>query len=213
MADLVLQQPQFLISAEKTLRSRVSGPESQGIKLTYEHGFVNLNSFLSYASSKRQGACQKMSGAQMSLDESQTCLQALDAYLDTNSEALQNANRVKVSAEYKQVEDWKYALPDDGVDINLPKHNRLVLALGMGRALPRSTAKDRIDFEIAYDSNLDNDDTNKERLVATLTYTRRFGDTDIPFSIVYANKSEFLKGSDKQIGVHFGVKFRTPDKN
>ncbi|HEU5134669.1 MAG TPA: hypothetical protein VFU13_05955, partial [Steroidobacteraceae bacterium] len=64
----------------------------------------------------------------------------------------------------------------------------------------------------SYDSNLDSDDNYKSRLVATLTYTRRIGDMDVPFSIVYANKSEFLEGVDKQIGLHVGVKFRGVDK-
>jgi hypothetical protein len=33
---------------------------------------------------------------------------------------------------------------------------------------------------------------------------------DVPFSIVYANKSEFLGDVDHQISLHVGVKFRPP---
>ena len=86
------------------------------------------------------------------------------------------------------------------------------MSAGFGRAVRRTKdVKDRVDFEAAYDSNLDDDDNYKSRFVVTLTYTRRFGEMDIPFSIVYANKSEFLEGTDQQIGLHVGLKFRALD--
>ncbi|MEP7242262.1 MAG: hypothetical protein ABI885_01100 [Gammaproteobacteria bacterium] len=45
-----------------------------------------------------------------------------------------------------------------------------------------------------------------------MTYLRRIADLDVPFGIVYANKSEFLEGVDKQVSLHVGVKFRAPVK-
>jgi hypothetical protein len=62
------------------------------------------------------------------------------------------------------------------------------------------------------DSNLDDDTTNEERVTAALTYTRRVGDMDMPFSIVYANKDEFLGEVDHQLGINLGLKFRQPKK-
>jgi hypothetical protein len=56
------------------------------------------------------------------------------------------------------------------------------------------------------------DETYDSRFVVTLTYTRRFMDMDMPISIVYANKSEFLNDTDKQIGLHIGIKYRALDK-
>jgi hypothetical protein len=67
-------------------------------------------------------------------------------------------------------------------------------------------------LQLSYDSNLDDDDTNKERVTAALTYTRRVGDVDMPLSIVYANKNEFLGEVDHQISLNIGVKFRQPQK-
>ena len=65
-------------------------------------------------------------------------------------------------------------------------------------------------MQLSYDSNLDDDDSNKERITASLTYTRRVADMDMPFSIVYANKDEFLGEVDHQISMNFGLKFRQP---
>ena len=39
----------------------------------------------------------------------------------------------------------------------------------------------------------------------------RSGDMDLPFSIVYANKDEFLGEVDHQISLNLGLKFRQPD--
>jgi hypothetical protein len=226
MAELVLQQPQILLTATRSFRDELVGPESLGIKLTYEKSLIDLNGFLK--SARRFKAVPGATATPMceilgetnpdklattaALEQSKSCLAALDAFLEANEEQIENKSRWKASLEFKQVEDWGYALPADGVDLDLPKHDRLIASVGFGRALTSSNSKDRIDFDAAYDSNLDDDDKYKSRFVVTLTYTRRFGEMDIPFSIVYANKSEFLEGVDKQIGVHVGVKFRALDK-
>jgi hypothetical protein len=76
--------------------------------------------------------------------------------------------------------------------------------------LQQAKNADRIDLEVAYDSNIDSGTGDSERIKAALTYTRRVGDMDVPFAIVYANKSEFLGDVDQQIGLHLGVKFRAP---
>jgi len=230
MAELVLQQPQLLITATKSIRSELVGPESWGAKVTFEKSLVDFNSFKKYAKentapdgkTKRKDMCKIFdstvdaviaeSVANGSTKASDTCLDALADYVSTNAEQIENNSRWKAALEYKQVDDWAYALPDDGVNLDLPKHDRLIASAGFGRAIQRSAAKDRVDFEVAYDSNMDDDDTYNSRFVATLTYTRRFMDMDMPISIVYANKSEFLGDTDKQIGMHIGIKYRALDK-
>lgn len=223
IADLVLKQPQLLFTATRSIRDELVGPESWGAKVTYEQSFVDFNGFRKHAKQKaREAGIAAVTDWCAILDQtsaldtaaaflaSDQCLEALDSYVDENAEQIENDSRWTASLEYKQVDDWRYALPDDGVDLNLPKHDRLIASAGFGRAIKRST--DRVDFEAAYDSNMGDDDTYNSRFVVTLTYTRRIMDMDMPISIVYANKSEFLNDTDKQIGLHIGIKYRALDK-
>jgi hypothetical protein len=104
-----------------------------------------------------------------------------------------------------------YTFAADNVSLALPEQDRWEITVAAGR--PMGGANDgRLDFELAYDSNLDGDTTNKERFKASLTYTRRVGEMDMPFSIVYANKDEFLGEVDHRISINFGLKFRQPKK-
>jgi len=215
MAELVLQQPQVLVTATKSIRDELVGPESWGVKVTYEKSFVDFNGFRKFAGAGRaagdkcaildQSAALDSAEALVATDN---CLTALDAYVDRYAEQIDNDSRWNVSLQYTQIDDWRYALPDDGVDLDLPKHDRLIASAGFGRAIQRSSAKDRVDFEAAYDSNMGDDETYNSRFVVTLTYTRRIMDMDMPISITYANKSEFLGDTDKQIGMHIGIKYR-----
>jgi len=212
LANLVLLQPQLTFSLNRQIRNELVGPEAWGAKVTFERSFVDFNRFLKDPGDECSGIRNSSSVTPLSLDAAKSCLKKVGDYVAANAEDLENESRWKASLEYKQVDSWQYALPDDGVAMDRPKYDRVVASAGFGRAVPRSAAKDRVDFEASYDSNIDSDDNYKSRLVATLTYTRRFGDMDIPFSIVYANKSEFLEGVDKQIGLHVGVKFRGVEK-
>ena len=214
LAALVRHQPQLLFTANKQYRDELVGPESWGAKVTYEHSFVSLSGF--FAAARKTDACKffekKLDHNLVAYEDAEPCLTALTDYTNHHLEDLETESRWLASLEYKQVDSWQYALPADGVALDLPKHDRLIASAGFGRAVRRSEVKDRVDFEAAYDSNLDDDDNYKSRFVVTLTYTRRFGDMDIPFSIVYANKSEFLEGTDQQIGLHVGLKYRALDK-
>ena len=89
---------------------------------------------------------------------------------------------------------------------------RIEVTVGGGREFSGKPDLGRLDFELSYDSNVDNDTTNKDRLKAAVTLTRRVGDVDVPFSIVYANKNEFLGEVDHQISMHVGMKFRQTGK-
>jgi len=212
LMNLVLLQPQLTFSVNHQIRDELVGPESTGIKVTFEKSFIDFNAFLKTSGPSCAPLKTATNSSALTAEQAGSCLKSIGRYVEQNAEDLENESRWKASVEYKQVDKWQYSLPDDGVAIDRPKYDRIVATAGFGRALPRTKAvKDRVDFEASYDSNLDSDDNYKSRFVATLTYTRRFNDMDIPFSIVYANKSEFLEGTDKQIGLHVGVKFRAVD--
>lgn len=208
LPELVLAQPQLLLTATRRFREELAGPDAWGARLTYEHSFANLGHFLRGPGT----ACRATNeaGAAASLIAAPTlCYAALTRYLQAHEADLANENRFSASLEYRRVDSTNFSFAQDGVTLDIPKTDRLIASLGYGRVLPRSAAKDRLDVKIDYDSNIDDTSAAQNRFVASLTYTRRIGDFDMPFGIVYANKSEFLEGLDKQVSVHVGLKFRT----
>lgn len=203
LADLVNQQPQLLFSLSHDIRDELVGPEKTSATATFEFTNANLGSFL-----RGNGArCKQKTVAEGTADYN-GCVAALQNYLGDDAQNLTTQPRWKVSAAYQRVKAVTYAFPNDGVELTLPNTDRLEVTVALGRPLQQAKNADRIDFEVSYDSNIDNDASDKERIKAALTYTRRVGDMDVPFAIVYANKSEFLGDVDQQISLHLGVKFR-----
>lgn len=206
LANLVEQQPQLLFTLSHDIRDSIVGPEKTSAKLTWEFTSRNLSNFLSDTGSACRDADQVRQGG----DVYARCVDALSRYVSTYADALEKQPRWKLSAAYQRVDAVRYSFPDDDVTLELPKTERIEVALGWGRPLNNAKNADRLDLEAAYDSNIDNDTSNKERLKATLTYTRRVSDMDVPFSIVYANKNEYLGEVDHQISLHVGIKFKPP---
>jgi len=208
LAALVEQQPQLLFSVAQDIRDDVAGPEKTSAKLTYEFTRYNLGSFL-----RGDGAaCKNADAVRQGGADYVKCVDALNRYAGGTEDALKTQPRWKLSAAYQRVKAIDYVYPDDNVTLQLPETDRLEVTAGYGRPLQAVKNADRVDFEASYDSNIDGDTSNNERIKATLTYTRRVGEMDIPFSIVYANKDEFLGEVDHQISLNFGIKFRPPVK-
>jgi hypothetical protein len=208
LADLVNQQPQLLFTLSHDIRDSIVGPEKTSARLTWEFTSRNLSNFLGTTGAACRNEEQVRQGGAVYAQ----CIDALSRYVTAYADALEKQPRWKLSATWQRVNAVHYSFPDDGVTLDLPKTERLEVALGWGRPLTAARNADRIDLEAAYDSNVDNDATNKERVKVTLTYTRRVAEMDVPFSIVYANKNEFLGEVDHQISLHFGIKFRPPVK-
>ena len=135
-----------------------------------------------------------------------SCVDALQKYV--GDVPLDKQMRYKLEASYKRVKSVTYSFADDNVNLLIPQHDRWEVAFAMGRPLGTDSHAARLDFELSYDSNVDDNVSNKERLQVSLTYTRRMGDMDMPFSIVYANKDEFLGEVDHRLGLNLGLKFR-----
>jgi hypothetical protein len=204
LADLVEQQPQLLFTVDHDFRDEIVGPETTSATVTWEFTRRNFGNFL-----RTDGtACKEDAVMAGTSPQYESCVSGLQAYMSKYGTNLQNQWRGKIEASFKRVESVTYSFPDDGVDLSLPKHDRWEVAVATGG--PLSKDRGRVDFALSYDSNLDNDDTNKERVTASLTYTRRVAEMDMPFSIVYANKDEFLGEVDHQISLNFGLKFRQP---
>jgi hypothetical protein len=204
LAKLVEQQPQLLFSLTHDIRDEIVGPEKTAVTVTWEMTRKNLSSFLHGPGIM----CAKPEIAKGTAAEYGACTTALRNYVGDGGINLENQWRFKLAASYQRVEELEFRYPDDEVELNLPETDRWEVSVGAGRPIQSKTGTDRLDFELTYDSNIDNDTSNKERLKASLTYTRHLGDMDLPFSIVYANKNEFLGEVDHQISMHVGLKFR-----
>jgi hypothetical protein len=204
LAELVEQQPQLLFTLSHDFRDEIVGPESTSATVTWELNRRNFGAFL-----RNQGrSCAGTEVAAGTSPQYDSCVSALQSYL--GGDAIQNQWRFKLEASFKRIGSVDYSFPVDGVDLSMPKHDRWEVAVAAGRPLSNDKNGGRLDFELAFDSNLDDDTTNEERVTAALTYTRRVGDLDMPFSIVYANKDEFLDEVDHQLSLNLGLKFRQP---
>jgi hypothetical protein len=206
LASLVNQQPQLLFTLSHDIRDSIAGPEKTSAKLTWEFTSRNLSNFLSDTGSACRDKDQVRQGGAVYTQ----CVTALSRYVSRYADALEKQPRWKLSAAYQRVAAAQYSFPSDNVTLDLPRTERIEVALGWGRPLSAAKNADRIDLEASYDSNVDNDTSNKERLKATLTYTRRVAEMDMPFSIVYANKDEYLGEVDHRISLHIGIKFKPP---
>ncbi len=206
LADLVEQQPQLLFTLEHAFRDEIVGPQTTQASVTWEFTRRNFGDFL-----RTKGrACTDPAVADSTSARYDTCVSALQNYMTAYGTDLEHQTRFKVEASFKRVDAVTYSFPADGVDLALPQHDRWEVAVAAGRPLNGDKNRGRLDLQLSYDSNLDDDDSNKERITASLTYTRRVADMDMPFSIVYANKDEFLGEVDHQISMNFGLKFRQP---
>jgi hypothetical protein len=202
LAALVEHQPQLLFSLSHDIRDDIVGPEKLSAKLTLELTRYNLGNFL-----RGPGAvCTDANAVKLGQQAYASCRSALNGYLNESGTALNAQPRWKLSAAYQRVKAIRYAYPNDGVELHLPETERIEVTAGWGRPLQA----DRVDVEVAYDSNIDSDANNKERVKATLTYTRRVGGMDVPFSLVYANRNEILGRVDHQLSLNLGIKFRPP---
>jgi hypothetical protein len=204
LAELVEQQDQLLLSASHKARDDVVGPDETSVGVTWEFTGNNLWGFLSDDGK----VCTDKHAVETGGAAYDACVKALGKYLEND---FQHQWRFKLEAAYKRVDAVTYSYPDYDVALALPKNKRVEVTFGAGREFSGARDLGRLDFELSYDSNVDNDTTNKDRLKATVTLTKRVGDLDVPFSLVYANKNEYLGEVDHQIGMHVGVKFRQPD--
>lgn len=190
--QLVNNQPQFHVTAERKFREPLVGPDELSLNVTYEWTMVNLN-----AATK---GC-------VNWDE--TCLDRYTEYVDSNEGAIEDSNRVSFSGKYVDIE---------GETINAGLANpivsgsarRLELSLGWGRNLTFGGEPVKLDLSATYE-NVSDDPKRKDRGIARLTLTRSVGMMSIPFGIVYANHGEFLGDVDARLSAHFGLTFKMPD--
>jgi len=199
VADLVANQPQLVFKATTTIRDELTGPQESTLKLSYEHGFVNMNSL-------RQ-ACKPP----------QDMVACFTSYMTDNQAQLAKAqNRLTFSLDWTRQKDYDPMVDGVRLDMPMPGKDRLTITGAFGRNL-------RVDQEGNFTSRFDltgswedwsDDPMHQDRGLANLSFTQKVtGDMSLVLGAVWASKPEFRGEVDKEVSARFGLTYRFLDKN
>jgi hypothetical protein len=178
--QLVNNQPQLLLTAEKKHRDPLVGPNELGVKLTYEW-------------------------SPMSLKEAMKA--GYTTFVKENQDAIQKGDRFSLSAEYTSIEGETVDTHLPGIaPIVLKPVRKLILHGGYGCNLTLPGGEPvKLDIEADYE-DVSDDPARQDRGIARLTFTRMMGKMQASAGIVYANHSEFLSGVDARFSAHVGLR-------
>ncbi|HVG10490.1 MAG TPA: hypothetical protein VNM67_22485 [Thermoanaerobaculia bacterium] len=204
VGDLIDNQPQLTFSALKRFRDPVVGSDEIAVKVTYEWGSTNFNSVMS------SGCHKTLDGTSPDLAVRSDCLAEFTRNVAASRTDIDRGQKLSFSAEYVDVGEEKFDLPNLGVTgLTLKGAKKLIVLGGWSRQFAQrgsDVEPMRLDFVARYE-DVSDDPLRRDRGVATLTVTRQFGDLAIPFGIVYANHGEYLGEVDEQLSAHLGIKF------
>lgn len=198
IADLVANQPQLVVKATGTLRDELTGPEEATLKVSYEQGFVNMNSLR-----RKLAACKP--------EELAACF---TAYLTARRAQVAKAqNRLTFSLDWTSQKDYDPTV--DGVSLDLPGKERLTIAAAYGRNL-------RVDVNGKFTSRFDltgswedwsDDPLHQDRGLANLSFTQKVtNDMSLVLGAVWASKPELRGEVDKEVSARFGLTYRFLDQ-
>ncbi len=198
LADLVANQPQLVLKATRSVRNELVGPEETTLKVSYEMGFVNMNSLR-----RALSACKPT--------EMTTCY---TSYLTDNRAALaKDGYRLTFSLDWTKREDYNLAI--DNVSVKDPGRDRWCVSTTYGRNL-------RVDENGKFTSRIDltgswqdwsDDPTHQDRALANLSLTQKVSDDfSLVLGAVWASKPEFRGQVDKEVSARFGLTYRFLDK-
>lgn len=200
--QLLDNQPQFHLTAERKLRDSLVGPEELAIKVTYEWSAINFNAAMS-EECHRALDVDRPDG-----NKAKNCLGEYSMFVAGNADAIENGNRFSFSGEYVELDEDTIDAGLDGIaPIVLEKSHRLVITAGWSRDFTLGDGEP-ISFDLVAEyEDVSEDPLRRDRGIASLTFTRQFGNLAIPFGIVYATHSEFLTDVDEQLSAHVGLRF------
>lgn len=206
--DLIDNQPQLVAKAKATVRDPLVGGDEYSFSFTYEWSAANLNQAMSASCDKQMDTSSPSALDSPVLD---ACLADYKTYVDENSEAIDKGQRFSFSLEYSEVDAAKADISVLGLAdltaIDLPESDSLKVRLGWSREFKMSDGEPvLLDLVAEYD-DVSNDPARRDRGVATLTVTRKFGGVSVPFGIVYANHGRFLGDVDERLSTHLGLRF------
>ena len=210
---LVDNQPQLVVDVSSQRTDQLAGPEAFVASLSFEHGWNNLNSVIR----KYRKANGELSA-----------YQAFEELAAKGDEIL-TERRAVLSLTYRRIGLYAFDYPyvehvtDPGtgavsdfprlVSLRLPASSELTGSFQYGMLLgkpPKDPTAPRPRLDVSADYlNVSDDDAREDRFTGTITYTHPISDTvSLPFSLTYANKTEFVGDPDKQWGAHIGLSYK-----
>lgn len=225
-SQLVSNQPQLHFGAKWRTREDVLGGDEGTLNLTYEWSLLNLNRVLGKE-------CRR--NMRTLTNAGKTCLERYRDQVRENKDNLTAGTRFSAKFEYVDTKGATVDLaalgieqPDTPMDtdsmmgaamgggdpaplmVEIKSETKLVGTVGYSRLFGQGegSALARLDFQASLE-NVDSDDPmrEKDRLVASLTVTRKWGNVSVPFGIVWANHGEYLTDVDEKLSTHIGIKF------
>ncbi len=189
-AALVSNQPQILLSGFYRSRNNLLGASELGIQLSYEMGFRNINGLRKFKKN----------------NPNLNALKAYKTYVGASNPIL-NDDRVAFSIAYSDIEDFAF---NNGDEAFIRRGGaRITLNASYGRALlvRNETPILRFDAGAELIEFMGNSE-GVDRIVGSATLTYRVDEKlSIPFTIEYANRSEFLSDDTNTISANLGFKY------
>lgn len=191
-AALVSNQPQLIFSGSYRNRNDLVGADELGIKVSYEFGLYNINGLRKFQEKRKSNGVSPY--------------EAYAQYIARNNPILRD-DRFAFSLEYSDVDDFDF---DDG---NSQLFNaggeKVAVSASYGRTLSVKNEKAILRFDAGLEAiEFLGDTEGVDRLVSSATFTYRIDDRlSIPFTIEYANRSEFLSDESSTFGANIGFKY------
>jgi hypothetical protein len=198
--QLVNNQPQLHFTVARAFRDPLFGPQQWSGRVSYERGLGNnVNAFLDSAGA----ACQTHS--------SPACVKALKAFTASakTKAAIKAGARFAVYAEFTTNDEYAYQLAAQKINLAFDSGWKTSFGADFGRLIgveDDGTASARVDGSVKGDFSSD-DTLSRNRVVASITLTKKFGDISVPFGLRYASRTEFLSDFDHGISANVGLKF------
>jgi hypothetical protein len=214
-ATVLNNQPQAYGTVIYHSRDEIAGQNELSAKFTFELGRQNLNKFLSDHADNCELDKIAAEARGAPIDESDQCLADLLSYANKVNTDAGGASRLAISVEYQQAQHTTITLPSKYsiAALDAPGSHSLVYSLtwGLPMETPLEAREGRLEVALNYE-NVSTDPNKKDRFIGSVTYTQKLSDTiTVPISLVYANHTQFLPQSDRQLGVHFGLSYKLPD--
>ena len=197
IGDLIEGQPTFALDLMRRERAREAGPAVTSARLLFQMGSRSLSSFKRWA--KRNG---KDFGAK-----------DFGEYLTRPGASPDSRSYLTLSADYSETERFGFALPEDGLSLDLPKSKVISASLAVGHKLSKER-RSHIDLDARYE-NATGDPNRNNRFVSTLSWTQKLSDqlatmaggSNLVVSVVYANRPEYRGDVDKELSLRAGLKW------
>lgn len=198
--QLLDNQPQFNVTANKRFRDSLVGPEELSLKVTYEWTSMNFNRSMSRD-------CHRNLDRDQPAGDIAGCLKQYTDFVTENQDAIARGNRFSFTGEYVDIDEDTIDPGLDGVaPVFLDSATRLTLIAGWSRDFFFGGEPVAMDLVAEY-RDFSDDPLRQDRGVASLTFTRQLNGVAVPFGIVYATRGEYLPEVDSRLSAHIGLRY------